>query len=376
DVRVLCDVDLAQTAKAAARFPGAEIVQDFRRVIERKDLDGVVISTPDHWHAIPAVWAMKSGKHVYCEKPLAHSVYECRVMIETAKEEKKVTQMGTQIHAGANYRRVVELVQSGAIGTVERVEVWCDRKADRGKLAGPGNPIPSTLDYDLWIGPAPMRPFDPKVVPFHWRWWWEFGGGVLADMGCHYMDLVHWSLDLKHATRISATGTRLTDADNTVPAELKADFHYPAQKDRPAVHLTWYHGNPGPLDENGKVRGYGMGSGVLFHGSKGQLVADYGRHRLLPEPQFAGFVRPAPTIPDSVGHHQEWINGIRNGTATTCNFAYSGALAETVLLGNVAFRLGKEIEWDPKRLKVKNVPQSEWEELVRREYRASWKLKG
>ncbi len=375
-VLVLCDVDLARTAEAAKRFPSADVVQDFRRVVERKDLDGVVISTPDHWHAIPAVWAMQNDKHVYCEKPLAHTVYECRVMADTARKRKRATQMGTQIHAGTNYRRVVELVQGGAIGTVRRVEVWCERKPDRGRVASTGMSIPSTLDYDLWVGPAPMRPFDPNVVPFHWRWWWEFGGGVLGDMGCHYMDLAHWALDLRNPERVSAVGTRFSDADNTVPVELQADFHYTAKKARPAVHLTWYHGDPGPKGEDGRVRNYGTRNGVLFHGEKGQLVADYGMHRLLPEADFAGFSRPSPTIPDSVGHHQEWINAIKNGTPTTCNFDYSGALAETVLLGNVAFRLGKEIEWDSKRLKVKNVPESEWGPLVRREYRGDWKLMG
>ncbi|MFN3649529.1 MAG: Gfo/Idh/MocA family protein [Armatimonadota bacterium] len=373
---MLCDVDLARVADAAKQYPKAEVVQDFRRVLDRKDIDAVAVCTPDHWHAIPTVWAMQTGKHVYCEKPLGHSVYETRVMAEVAKEKKRVTQMGTQIHSGGNYRRVVELVQAGAIGPVRRVDVWCERSPDRGKL-GPQGTAPSTLDYDLWLGPAPERPFNSQIVPFGWRWWWEFGGGVLADMACHFMDLPHWALGLRHPERVKAEGTTFTDADNTVPNLLKVDFHYPARGSQPPVHLVWWHGTPGPRDDEGKVRSlHGFGSGVLFTGEKGQIISDYGRHMLLPEEQFKDYQRPSPTIPDSVGHHREWINAIKNGGPTTCNFDYSGALTETVHLGNVSFRLGgKELHWDPKRLRVTNLPESEWKPLIRREYRGDWKLK-
>jgi predicted dehydrogenase len=375
EIVMLCDVDLARVAKAAQQFPRAEVVQDFRRVIDRNDIDAVVVSTPDHWHAIPSVWAMETGKHVYCEKPLAHSVYECRVVAETAKKQKRVTQMGTQIHAGSNYRRVVELVQAGAIGPIRRVDVWCEKQPSPGKRAAQGTP-PSTLDYEMWVGPAPMRPYDPNVLPFNWRWWWEFGGGVLADMACHFMDLPHWALDLRHPLRVSAAGTEFPDADNKVPVEMKVDFHYPARESRPPVHLTWWHGIAGPKDADGKVRNVsGYRNGVLFHGEEGELVADYGSHKLLPEDKFRDFKRPDPTIPDSVGHHREWATAIREGGTTTCNFDYSGALAETVHLGNVAYRLGREIEWDSKKLRVKNVRKSEWEPLLRREYRGEWRLK-
>lgn len=375
DIRVWCDVGTARVAKAVQRQK-ADVVQDFRRVLDRKDVDAVVISTPDHWHAIPAVWAMQAGKHVYCEKPLAHSVHECRVMIETARRTKKVTQMGTQIHAGANYRRVVELVQSGAIGKVERVEVWCDRTADVARKKGVGEPVPSTLDYELWLGPAPARPYDSAVVPFNWRWWWDFGGGVLADMACHYMDLPHWALDLRHPTRVSGRGIVDDGSDNKMPQQMKVDYHYPERGGKPAVHLTWYHGTRGPWDEMGRVRDYGFGSGVLFHGEKGQIVADYGRHKLLPEAQFKDFQAPAPSIPDSIGHQHEWIKAIQGEGKTTCNFDYSGALAQTVLLGNVSHRLGKELEWDGASGRITNVSEDEWRPLVERDYRGSWKLKG
>jgi predicted dehydrogenase len=374
EIVVLCDVDLARTARAKERFPKAEVVQDFRRVIERNDVDAVVVSTPDHWHSIPSVWAMETGKHVYCEKPLAHSVYEARVMEETARRKGVVTQMGTQIHAGANYRRVVELVKAGAIGPVRRVDVWCEKRPSPAKRLTQGAP-PSTLDYELWVGPAPMMPYNPAVVPFNWRWWWEYGGGVLGDMACHYMDLPHWALDLRHPLRVSASGTEFPDADNKVPVEMRVDYAYPERPGLPPVRLVWWHGIPGPKDETGAVRDLGMRSGVLFHGDDGELLADYGSHKLLPEDKFKDYQRPAPSIPDSVGHHLEWINGIKNGAPTTCNFDYSGALAETVLLGNVAYRLGREIEWDAKKLKVKNAREEQWEPLIRPAFRGDWKLK-
>jgi len=371
EIVALCDVDLARVTNAVKRFPKAAVVQDFRRVIERNDIDAVVVSTPDHWHAIPSVWAMQTGKHVYCEKPLAHTIAECRVMAETAKRIGVATQMGTQIHAGSNYRRVVELVQAGAVGTIRRVDVWCSNRPEPGHRAAQGTP-PATLDYPLWIGPAPMRPYDPKVLPFHWRWWWEFGGGVLADMGCHYMDLAHWALDLRHPLRVAASGTEFPDADNKVPVEMRVDYDYPARGDRPPVRLTWWHGIPGPRDEQGQVRRLGMDSAVLFHGERGDLLANYDLHRLLPEREFADYHPPAPSIPDSVGHHQEWINAIKAGGTTTCNFDTSGALAETVLLGNVAYRLGRPLEWDGAAMKVTNVPEAE--ALVKYRYENGWQL--
>lgn len=368
---VLCDVDLARTARAKEVYPNAEVVQDFRRVIERKDIDAVVVATPDHWHAIPAVWAMETGKHVYCEKPLARTVWEVRQIREAAKKHKRVTQMGTQIHAGANYRRVVELVQAGAIGKVERVDVWCEKQPSPGKLSSTGT-APATLDYELWVGPAAYRPFDPNIVPFNWRWWWEFGGGVLADMGCHYMDLAHWALDLRQPERVKAAGTKFADADNTVPVELRADYFYAGHGDQSPVRLTWWHGTSGPRNEAGEVVRTGMSSGVLFHGTEGELLADYSRHKLLPEEKFRDYKRPDPTIADSIGHHKEWVNAIKNGGPTTCNFDYSGNLSETVLLGNVAYRLGQEIEWNSKKLKVSNSKDAE--ALIRPEYRGDWKI--
>jgi predicted dehydrogenase len=371
NIVALCDVDADRSAPVLKEFPQAKFYQDFRRLLERKDLDAVVISTPDHMHAIPAVAAMRAGKHVYCEKPLAHSVHEIRVMRETAAQKKLVTQMGTQIHAENNYRRVVEIVRSGALGAVKRVQVWCSKRPDARFLAKTPVPVPSGLDYDLWLGPAPERPYDPAFLPFHWRWWYEFGGGILSDMACHYMDLPHWALDLRTPTRVAATGKKIGPGDHNVPDLLQAEFHYPARGDQPEVHLTWYSGVEGP-DLEAKGAFHGFGSGVLFEGEKGQLIADYGRYLLLPEKQFKDFTPPKQTIPASIGHHREWLEAIKHGGTTTCNFDYSGCLAETVLLGNVAYHCGKEIQWDEKAGTVTNVPEAA--KYLQREYRKGWQL--
>lgn len=372
NIVALCDVDSERKDVVEARkaHPKAEFTQDFRRVLDRKDLDAVVVATPDHWHAIPAVWAMRAGKHIYCEKPLAHSVHEIRVMMQTAADKKLVTQMGTQIHAEDNYRRAVEIVQAGVLGPVRRVHVWCQKQPEVRHLNYKG-PLPKGLDYEMWLGPAPRRPYDPAFLPFHWRWWWDFGGGILADMACHYMDLAHWALDLRTPTTAEATGRKIKPGDHDVPDILQADYHYPERGDRPPVHLTWYSGVQGPkLDPKGPAF-HGFPNGVLFEGDKGQMVVDYGRYLLLPEKQFDGFMPPKPTIPKSIGHHREWLEAIRTGGPTTCNFAYSGALAETVLLGNVAFRSGRKIQWDDKAGKTDSAEADKW---LRREYRGKWQL--
>ena len=368
EIVALCDVDENRAGKAREAHPRAKFYQDFRRMLDHKEIDAVVISTPDHMHAIPAVMAMRAGKHVYCEKPLAHSVHEVRVMRETAAACKVVTQMGTQIHAEENYRRVVEIVQAGVLGTVSRVHVWCHRRPDVRHLAA--KPVPAGFDLDVWLGPAPAHPFDPAYIPFHWRWFWDFGGGVLGDMACHHMDLPHWALGLGAPEHVEATGKRESGGDQTVPDVLRVDYRYPARSDRPAVHLTWYSGVSGP-DLGTQTPFDGFRDGTLFEGTKGKLVADYGRHRLLPEAQFKDFAPPPRTIPPSVGHHREWLAAIRNGGTTTCNFGYGGTLAETVLLGNVAYRCGKGFHWD-ERSGTADVPEAA--AFLQREYRKGWTL--
>ena len=359
----LCDVDQRHLAKAAEEFPATRTFTDYRRMIDAGGLDAVVVSTPDHTHAIPVVRALQAGLDVYCEKPLAHSVWEVRQMREWAARQKAVTQMGTQIHAGDNYRRVVELVRAGAVGPVERVHVWLGGGVRTGKRVEKGTP-PSEVDYDLWTGPAPMRPFHESHFHFNWRYWWDFGGGALADFGCHYMDLPCWALDLRYPTHVAATGEKGHDGDNEVPQHMQVDYKFPARDSQPPVHLTWYHGSWRPEG----AEEYERGSAVLFEGPRGRLVADYSTHKLYADARDPGI----DSIPNSIGHHAEWIAACKARGETTCNFDYSGALAETALLGNVSYRAGSPLDWDAERLVATNCPAAD--PFVRREYREGWSL--
>jgi predicted dehydrogenase len=374
-----CDVDENRTGKARTTAPKASFDVDFRDLLDRKGIDAVIVATPDHMHAVATVAALKSGRHVYCEKPLTHDVYEARVVAETAAKEKMVTQMGTQIHAGSNYRRVVELIQGGAIGPVKEVHVWCSTTYGGAKRPTDTEPVVKGLHWDLWLGTAPDRPFYRGksngrgycYEPFNWRKWWDFGGGALTDMACHYMDLPFWALKLRHPTKVSAEGNP-RPADSEAAADwLIVNYDFPARGDLPALKLTWYDGGKQPPHiADKKVPAWG--NGVLFVGEKGMLVADYNRRQLLPDKEFEGFVPPKATIPDSVGHHKEWVEACKSGGTTTCNFDYAGALTETVLLGAVSYRVGKPLEWDAKTLKATNCPEAE--KFLRRQYRKPWVL--
>ncbi|MBI4586135.1 MAG: Gfo/Idh/MocA family oxidoreductase [Planctomycetes bacterium] len=373
NIAALCDIDENNLYEASKHFPAAKLYSDFRKLLEQKDLDAAVVSTPDHTHAVASVAAMKAGLHVYCEKPLAHDVYEAHVVAATSVQHRRATQMGTQIHAGGNYRRVVELIQIGAIGAVKEVHVWVGKAWSGGE--SPDRPketpeVPSTIHYDLWLGPAPERPYHPAYLPFHWRRWWDFGGGTLADMGCHHMDLAHWALNLWCPESVEAEGPPVHP--ETAPAWLIVRYHHPARGKLPPITVTWYDGGKRPPHfAEGKLPKW-EGDGSLFVGEKGMLIADYGTHKLLPEEQYKDFKPPAPYIPDSLGHYEEWIQSCRTGCPTTCNFRYGGALTECVLLGIVAYRSGKKIEWDAPALKAANAPEAN--QFLRREYRKGWSL--
>ncbi len=369
NIVAVCDIDDRLLDSAKSRFPKAKAFEDFRKLIEMGGLDAVVVSTADHTHAPASAMALRMGKHVYCEKPLTHSVYEARTVARLAKEAKVATQMGTQIHAEDNYRRVVEVIRSGAIGPIKDVHVWCGKSWSGGKRPTETPPVPSYLKWDLWLGPAPERPYNQTYLPANWRRWWDFGNGTLGDMACHVMDLPFWALDLRYPTSVEAMGPPVDP--ETTPGWLEVKYAFPAIGDRKALNLTWYDGDKKPevLAEN-KLPPWGMG--VLFVGEKGMLQADYGRLRLFPEPEFKDFKAPAPTIPKSIGHHAEWIAACKDGRPTTCNFDYSGALTESVLLGNVAYRSGKKIEWDGPNMKITNAPEAE--AFLRRDYRKGWTL--
>jgi predicted dehydrogenase len=322
--------------------------------------------------------ALNADLHVFCEKPLTHTVSEARAVAEAAAKHKRVTQMGTQIHAGGNYRRVVELIQTGAIGPVNEVHVWCNTYWGGGDRPRKSEAVPKHLHWDLWLGPAPERPYyhgpsdgrgNGVYEPFNWRRWWDFGGGTLADMACHYMDLPFWALKLRHPTKVAAKGPELHP--ETAPHGLIVHYEFPARDKLPAVKLTWYDGGKQPaLIAQKKIPNWG--NGVLFVGTKGMLLADYGKHKLLPEKQFAGFVPPKPFIKDSMGHYKEWVEACKSGGPTTCNFDYSGALTEAVLLGNVSYRLGKPLTWDAKKLCATNAKDAD--RFIQHHYRKGWTL--
>lgn len=374
NIVALCDVDANFLAGAAKKYPQAKTYIDWRKMLDQKDIDAVVISTTEHTHALASVWAMKRGKHVYCEKPLAHSVYEARAMRETCKQTKVATQMGTQIHAGENYRRVVELIQSGAIGPVREAHAWVEQGIT-GPRSRPAEtePVPKELNWDLWLGPAPWRPYHScyfEQRSMSWQNWWDFGNGALGDMGSHIIDLPFWALELKYPATVAAEGPLPVRAE-TYPDSLKVQWEHPARGARPPVKLIWYDGKQWPESPEGvDLKKWHLG--VMFVGDKGILVADYGKWILLPEARFKDFTPPEPSIAKSPGHHQEWIQACKTGTPTLCNFDYSGALVEHNLLGTVAFRAGKKLEWDAENLKARNCREAD--RFIRQSYREGWTL--
>ena len=366
NIVALCDIDDHRLTQAGDRFPSAKRINDCREAVELPGLDGVVVSTPDHMHAIPVAIALRKGLPVYCEKPLTHSLYEARTLRQLRQKANVATQMGNQIHSGSNYRRVVEQVRAGVIGPVERVHVWQGNGVRSGVRVEKGEP-PKHVHYDLWLGPAPYRPFHESHFHFNWRYWWDFGGGQLGDFGCHYMDLPFWALQLGAPTSVVAKGEKGHEGDNECPAKMQVDYHFPARGDMPGVHLTWYHG--GWMPEGAEQ--YGKNSGVLFEGAEGRLLADYGTNKLfMQEGKTAAPVKPS--IADSVGHHQEWLNAIRTGSPTGSHFEYAGNLTEAVHLGNIAYRVGKEISWDPVNLVCPGTPEAD--AMIRRDYREGWTL--
>jgi predicted dehydrogenase len=349
EIAALCDVDANYLGGAAQRFPSAKTYRDFREMIAAGGLDAVVVSTPDHTHFPASRLALERGLPVYCEKPLTHTVEQARILATLAREKKIVTQMGTQIHSGDNYRRVVERVQSGALGAITHVDVVCGKSWSGGERPTDTPPVPDSLAWDLWLGPAPKRPYHPDYHPANWRRYWAFGGGTLGDMGCHYMDLAFWALGLRHPTAVRSFGPPVHA--ETTPPNCIAEWTFTQGHACIASPLTftWYDDGCRP----GRLHALGLGdwgNGVLFIGTEGWLISDYDRHVAGPELVAKKVEEVKPSIPSTIGHYNEWLNAIRNGGPTTCNFEYSGALTETVLLGNVAYRVGKQLKWDAAKL--------------------------
>jgi predicted dehydrogenase len=386
NIVALCDVNEAGIDAAARKFPGAKRFIDFRKLYdEANTFDAVVVSTAEHTHAFATLPALKLRKHVYCEKPLTHNIHEARLIREAAAAAGVATQMGTQIHAEDNYRRVVELVKANAIGPVREVHVWTSRAwgwqspedaarnqdivSTQDRPAGT-DPVPPNLDWDLWLGPAPARPFHNVYFPGpKWYRWWDFGSGTMSDLGSHMIDLPFWALDLK--TPLTAEASGPTPHPELAPASMQVEYEYGPRGNDPGLKLTWYQGTNKPrvwLDK--KIPQWD--SGMLFIGDSGMLLSDYFKHTLLPEEKFADFKRPEPSIPKSLGHYAEWITAAKTGSPTLCNFEYAGWLTEANHLGNVAYRTGRKLEWDAAGMKATNAPEAS--RFIRREYRKGWTL--
>jgi len=371
NIVALCDVNESNLAKAATLYPQAKKFVDFREVYDHaNDFDAVAVSTCEHTHAFATLPALQLGKHVYCEKPLTHNVWEARIIREAAAKAKVATQMGIQIHSTDNYRRVVEKIRAGLIGPVTEAHVWVGRAWGDGDRPTDTMPVPEGLHWDLWIGPAPFRPYHEVYFPGpKWYKWWDFGNGTMSDLGSHWNDLPFWALDLHHPLTIEAFGPR--PHPETAPASMQVCYEFPARGEQPPVTMTWYQGVYKPdIWTSGGIPQWE--SGVLFVGSEGMLLADYGKHILLPEEKFADVASPDMTIPSSPGQHEEWVDACKTGKTPLSNFEYAGWLTESNHLGNVAYRTGFKLEWDPETLRATNAPQAD--KFIRRQYHNGWKL--
>lgn len=397
NIVALCDVDEAYAGSVFKEYPGAKVYRDYRKMLdEQKDIDAVIIATPDHSHAVIAMEAMKRGKHVYVQKPMTRTVYEARMLTEAARKYKVATQMGNQGHSGEGVRLICEWIWDGAIGDVREVHAWTNRPIWPQDMDRPKETpaVPSTLDWDLWIGPAPMRPYHPDYLPRLWRGWRDFGCGALGDMACHVIDPVFAALKLGYPTSVEACASMHVRAvpgndwgirgicEETFPSASIVHYEFPAREGMPAVKLHWYDGGlrpPRPEALEPGRRFEQADSNVLFIGDKGVLrCGEYGdRPRLIPEEKMREYKRPAETLPrvegGAGGHEQNWVKACKGGEPACSNFDYAGPLTETVVMGNLAIhRLGRKLLWDGKNMKVTN--DDEANKYVNEPYREGWSL--
>ena len=387
NIVALCEVDEERLQAASRRYTGAKKYRDFRQMLSKEDknIDAVVVSTPDHTHAVASMMALRMGKHVYCEKPLTRTVHEARALAEAARKAKVATQMGNQGMAFEGNRLIKEWLGDGAIGSVREVHVWSDRPTHSGKLPlwwpqgieRPEDtpPVPDHLDWDLWLGPAPYRPYHPAYVPFKWRGWWDFGSGGLGDMGIHNIAPVYAALKLGAPVSVHASSTAVYP--ETLPLASTVHYEFAARRS-PAVTLHWYDGGiiparPRELEDD---RELSREDGIIFVGDEGKmLVTGWGGHspRLIPESKMKAYERPPQTLARSIGHHEEWIKACKEGTPTESGFDFAGPLTEAVLLGTVCVRVGgTKLIWDSDNMKVTNIAEAN--EYLQYEYRPGWTL--
>ena len=382
NIVALCDVDDMRAAESFKKFPKAKKYRDYRKMLEKqKDIDAVTVSIPDHSHAAAAMMAIQMGKHVFVQKPLTHTIYEARKLTQAAREAKVATQMGNQGHSGEGVRLMCEWIWDGAIGDVREVHAWT---AHDGNFAqGMGRPketppVPSTLDWDLWLGPAPQRPYHPTYVPVWWRGWWDFGDGALGDMGCHVLDPIFSALKLGYPSSIEARTTKVSE--ETFPVASIVYYDFPARENMPPVKLTWYDGGVGPARpeelEPGRKMGTGGGeSGVIFVGDKGKLMCGENGDspRLIPESAMKAYKRPPKTLPRvNGGHKQNWIDACKGGEPACSNFEYTGPMTEVILAGTLAIRTGEKLYWDGPNMQVTNVLEAN--KYILSQYRQGWTL--
>ncbi len=385
NIVALCDVDLSYAARTIKKYPKAKVYVDYREMLDKqKDIDGVVVATPDHTHAVISIAAMRAGKHVYCQKPLTHNVYESRRMAEVARECKVATQMGIQGHSMEGIRLITEWVAAGVIGEVREVDAWCDLtyypwghaswSSQWGERPKDTPPVPEGLHWDLWIGPAPMRPYHRAYHPLTWRCWWDFGCGMMGDRGAHTLDPIVTALKLGPPSSIEATS-----CGNSVevhPLSAIVTFKFPARPGFPPLKLTWYEGTRPPRpDELEDGRQWPAEGGSLIKGTKGTIMAGvYGNSpRIIPEAKMKEAVLPPKTLPRVKGTHEaDWVRACKTGEPAGADFSYSGPLTEICLLGNIAKRVDARIEWDSANLKITNLPEAN--RYVQREYRQGWSL--
>jgi len=364
--------------KRSGTYKGVDTYVDFRQMLEqRNDIDAVLVATSDHVHAAASMMAMKKGKHVYCEKPLTNTVYESRKLGQAAREHNVATQMGNQGQASEGTRLMCEWIWDGAIGPVREVLAWTDRPGGRwpqGVERPKETPaVPKTLNWDMWLGLAPYRPYHPIYAPFRWRGWCDFGTGALGDMGCHVLDPVFRALKLGHPTSVRAECTAFNH--DSYPTASTVYYEFPARGDMPPVKLTWCDGGRLPERPEELESGRRMPeSGTIFVGDKGKIISDEysGAPRIIPESKMKAYKIPPKTLPRSPGHHNEWVEACKGGKPAGSNFKFATLLTEVVLLGNVALRAGKKLYWDGSNMKVTNAPEAN--AFLHRSYREGWTL--
>jgi len=385
NIVALCDVDPNYAAKTVARYPKAKVYRDYREMLDKqKDIDAVMIATPDHTHAVIAMAAMRAGKHVYCEKPLTHDIYEARMLAKVSRESKLATQMGNAGNSGEGIRLICEWIWAGLIGEVREVDGWCGLSyypwghaywsSQWGERPKEGMPVPEGMNWDLWIGPAAMRPYHRAYHPLTWRCFWDFGSGMMGDRGAHDLDCVFKALKLNPPVSIDATSCAGT-AD-VHPLSAVVTFEFAERAGMPPVKLTWYEGTRAPrppeLEDGREVSGEG---GVVFKGSKGTLLVGRagGNPQIIPAAKMKETRLPEktlPRVPD--GHYQDWVRGCKTGQSPGSCFTYSGPLTEMCVLGNIAKRVDTRINWDPETMTFTNHAAAN--PYVRTEYRKGWEL--